>query len=602
MLGKFLLRRELALGFTLIEVIVGVVIFAGVGSAIYSTYLQLSKLSLKSRLMTQATAIASEYLEIVRNLPQTQVGIEGGLPAGVLPAWQTISRDGKNWQVHYVIRNVDDPFDGVIGGTPNDTAPADYKLVVVEVSCLSCDNFITQQLSTQVAPKFLETTGDNGALFIQVVNANGQPVPGANIHVENNILVPSLTIDDTTNNDGMLQLVDVPPATESYHIVATKTGYTQDQTYPPGDPDNPNPSQPDATVVSGQVTHVTLIIDQLSQLTINSLTLTCAAVPYVDFNLKGNKLIGTEPNVLKYDQDLTTNAAGNLTVSNLDWDSYYASLLGDTYDLLGTIPLMPLNLAPNSSQDLKLVVQAAHPHSLHVVVRDTATQLPLSGASVKVTKPGTEEIKLTGRGYLRQTNWKGGSGQENFIDETKYFSDDGNIETNNPVGELKLVKHGNSYEISGELISSTFDTGAASNFTTIEWQPGDQPPETGEAPIRFQLATNNDNTTWNFIGPDGTAATYYTTSGQPVSAAHNGDRYLRYRVFLSTADDGYTPNLSDIAITFVSGCVPPGQAYFTGLSSAVYDLEISLAGYETATAQVYLTPNWVSREVQLLPQ
>jgi len=584
------------------EVLVGIVIFAVIAIAIYSAFLQLFKISLNSRMRAQATAISSEYLEIARNLPYDQVGIQGGLPVGVLPALQTISRGDIDWQVRYVIRNIDDPFDGVIGGTPNDTAPADYKLVVVEVSCPTYSYLVTQQLSTQVTPKFLETTGNNGALFIQVVNANGQPVPGANIHVENNILIPALTIDDTSNNDGMLQLVDVPPAVESYHIVAIKTGYTQDQTYPPQDPSNPNPNQPDATVVSGQVTQVTLTIDRLSQLEVTSLSLTCVGVGYVDFNLKGSKLIGTEPDVLKYDQDLITNAVGNLTVSNLDWDSYYASLLGDTYDLLGTIPLLPLNLAPDSSQDLTLVVQNANPHSLHVIVRDTATQLPLSGASVHVTKPGFDEIKLTGRGYLRQTTWQGGSGQEDFIDDSKYFSDDGNIETSNPVGELKLAKHGNTYEINGELISSTFDTGAVSNFTTIEWQPGDQPSETGATPIKFQLATNNDNIIWNFVGPDGTAGTYYTTSGQPVSSVHSNDRYLRYKVSLTTDDDGYTPNLSELAVTFVSGCVPPGQAYFTGLSSAVYDLEISLAGYEIATAQVDLTPNWVSWEVRLLPE
>lgn len=37
-----------------------------------------------------------------------------------------------------------------------------------------------------------------------------------------------------------------------------------------------------------------------------------------------------------------------------------------------------------------------------------------------------------------QTNWSGGSGQDNFTDPLRYHSDDGNIDVNNPAGSIRL--------------------------------------------------------------------------------------------------------------------------------------------------------------------
>jgi hypothetical protein len=178
-----------------------------------------------------------------------------------------------------------------------------------------------------------------------------------------------------------------------------------------------------------------------------------------------------------------------------------------------------------------------------------------------------------------QQSWSGGSGQANFIDSSKYFQDDGNVSANSIPSGLRLLKLGSYYVSSGSLESSAFDTGTAlSSFTTLTWQPTSQDPATS---IKFQLASNNDNLTWNYSGPDGTNHTYYTVSGTTINNENN-NRYIRYKVFLSTQDQSKTPVLTSININYVSGCFTPGQVMFPGLDSSRGDqVTISAAGYQT---------------------
>jgi len=65
--------------------------------------------------------------------------------------------------------------------------------------------------------------------------------------------------------------------------------------------------------------------------------------------------------------------------------------------------------------------------------------------------------------------------------------------------------------------------------------------------LKFRVATNNDNATWSFRGPDGSPSSYYTDSGQRIWSGHNGDRYIRVRAyFWGTADK--TPVLHNVSV------------------------------------------------------
>ncbi|MFA6042634.1 MAG: carboxypeptidase regulatory-like domain-containing protein [Patescibacteria group bacterium] len=159
------------------------------------------------------------------------------------------------------------------------------------------------------------------------------------------------------------------------------------------------------------------------------------------------------------------------------------------------------------------------------------------------------------------------------------------------VDSLSIQVVVDAYAGSGTLTSSSFDTGTPSTFVTLSWNPESQPVGTGADSVRFQLATNDDNATWNYAGPDGTAGTYYTISGTPVAAAQQTKRYIRYRLFLQTADPQFSPGVSDVAVGYTSGCTPPGQSFFDALSVGTYTVTISKTGYNPFTQDVDVDGN-----------
>ncbi len=590
-------------GFTLIEVLVGVAVFVVVATAVYQAYANLFVITSANQYKILAINAANEQFEIARNLSYADVGEINGIPNGKLPHVQTWVRGGITFTITTTVRNVDLPYDGTLGGTPNDLSPADNKLVEVQIDCSTCKNYVPITLTTTIAPKNLETASTNGALFIKVFDGNGLPVQGADVHIVNTKATTTITIDDVTDINGMLQIVDVPPGVEAYAITISKEGYSTARTYPANGPDNPNPNQVDATVVLQQVTQVSFSIDALSTLSFSSVSDLCTPRPDINFTLTGSKLIGDE--MPKYSRNHVTNSQGKYVNTVMEWDSYTVVGTDADYDIIGINPLNAIQLNPNSTQEVMLVVSSKNPKSLLVTVKDSSTLLPVTESTVSVTGPGGySETDTTGRGYINQTDWSDGSGQVTFVDPQMYFTDDGGVDTDAPNGEIKLREAFGTYSSSGVLVSSTIDTGALSNFYNLVWSPTDQPVETGPSSLKFQFASNAEitaTTTWDFKGPDGTALTYYTTANSIISNVHNGDRYVRYKVFLSTDTATSTPNVSDVAFTFASSCRPPGQVVFSGLSGGNYDISVSKSGYTISTSSVMVTGDWTENTIILAP-
>ena len=374
----------------MVETLVGAAIFVLLAMSVYQAYSVTMDVIRLSRVKITATALGNEQFEIMRNLPYADVGIVNGLPHGKIPAVQTLTRDGKEFTVKTTIRSIDDPFDGTIGGTPNDISPADYKLAELEITCAACRNFPPLSLTTYIAPKNLESATTNGALFVKVFDALGQPIADANVHIVNRQTIPNFTIDDTTNKDGILEIVDAPPGAVAYEITVSKDGYTTEKTYTPGDSGNPTPSRPNATVLVQQLTQISFIIDKTSTLNVQSMSTTCQAIPNIVFSLKGQKLIGTSPNVYKYQATSTTDSTGKKVISGLDWDTYNTTFLDGSYNLAGIIPASTFSLNPGVTQDLKLILSPkTASSSLLVIVKDATTGLPLSDV----------QAHLTGNGY-----------------------------------------------------------------------------------------------------------------------------------------------------------------------------------------------------------
>jgi prepilin-type N-terminal cleavage/methylation domain-containing protein len=587
-------------GFSLVEVVVASAVFATVAIAIYQGFVSITTLVAASRDKVAMVDLINSEFELVRNLPYSSVGLQGGIPSGVLLATSTAVKDGREFSITRTIRNIDDPFDGTLGGSPNDLSPADYKMVQISISCTSCKKPLNFSAVSNVSPKNLETASTNGALFVRVFDANGNPVPQADVHITNAAL--GININDTTDNSGLLAVVDAPPALNSYRITVSKNGFTTDRTYATST-SNPNPLKPDATVLLQQLTQISFIIDKVSSIDLHTITDKCVPVADVPFAVNGTKLIGTNPDVYKWTGNFNTDASGYKNIANLEWDVFSFTTSGGFY-LAGIDPIPPISVLPNSNQNVDLIISPDSPAFFLVDVKEASTGLPISGATVKLSGNSYNKTLITDQGFLSQTDWSGGSGQTNFSDPTRFYSSDGNVDINNPAGELKLTNILGSYVASGEITSSIFDTGTSSNWSKVDISPTSQPPAAGVDSVRFQIATAPDNlasTTWNFVGPDGTGGSFYSISNNNINPIHNGDRYIKYKIFLSTADNTVTPNISDFAISFSSSCIPPGQALFSNLAHQNYSLDVTASGFTSQTILANINSDWQKQDVLLSP-
>ncbi|MCR4275662.1 MAG: prepilin-type N-terminal cleavage/methylation domain-containing protein [Candidatus Wolfebacteria bacterium] len=583
-------------GFTLIEALVASTLLLIISSSIYLTYANILEIILKNQWRAEAVAAIETEFETARKMNYSDIGILGGYPVGKLLATTTVQSGGGSFLLTTTVRNVDDPFDGTLGGTPNDTSPADYKIIEVEANCISCAGFggvASITMTTTVAPaKGLETTTNNGSLFINVLDAYGQPISGANVNVTNSSTTPPINITDTTNLNGVLQLVDIPTSTASYRIPVSKSGYSSERTYPAGAPSNPNPTKPDATVASQQVTSISFTIDRLSVINLSTQDKFCSPVPNSAFSIQGGKLIGTNPDILKYSANSQTDASGNKILNNLEWDTYGFTNSNTSYDLSGNLPLLPLTLNPSTTTNLKWLMEPKLPLALLATVKDQNNQ-PIDDVSVKITGNLIDKTQITGQRSFIQTDWSG----------SNYFSQSGDIETEAIPGTITLKSSNGTYTTSTQwLESNTFNLGASNvSFYSIDWLPASQPSQTGIDSLKFQLAANNDNSTWNYVGPDGTSNSFYTSSST-ISSLLNNNRYFRYKVFLNTVNPAYTPSLQEIEFYFSSSCIPLGQTLFNGLTNQTYTVTASKTGYQNYTnSAVSIFNDWQEFVINLLP-
>ncbi|MDP4008575.1 MAG: hypothetical protein Q8P68_05285 [Candidatus Peregrinibacteria bacterium] len=105
---------------------------------------------------------------------------------------------------------------------------------------------------------------------------------------------------------------------------------------------------------------------------------------------------------------------------------------------------------------------------------------------------------------------------------------------------------GTQYAQWGTFISQAFDSGSDSTiYTDILWT------QSGTGTIKFQLRSANSEESLSdadWIGPDGTTATYYTTSGTIINAASN-KRWIQLQA-LFLGDGTTTPILENITIPY----------------------------------------------------
>lgn len=180
------------------------------------------------------------------------------------------------------------------------------------------------------------------------------------------------------------------------------------------------------------------------------------------------------------------------------------------------------------------------------VMRDSTGNIVSSGgtidpstkqitSTVSWTSPRSSSLdqKMYLSRYQNQSSWKQTSNAD-FNTDTL---------TNLNVDPSGLVSLANG-QTSGTLTSTSFDAGKQVSFNYLDFT--DSVPSGSQ--IKIQIATNNDNITWNYVGPDGTSSSFFNSpTAIPLSALSG--RYLRYQVSFNTSSSNY-PTITNVSVSY----------------------------------------------------
>lgn len=385
-------------GQTLISVLIGIAIFLILANAVFTLIRGSFSITSFNRARITARHLAEEKVEFIRNLPYNDVGTSGGIPSGSIAQTETVTKNGLALIINTDITYIDDSFDLT---APSDLLPTDYKRVRVAVSwggiAGSRNNPVV--MVTDVAPKGVETTAGGGTLSIFVIDANGQPVPQSNVTITASTN-PAVNLTLDTGDNGRIILPGAITCNACYRVSATKSGFSTERTYAKSEVSNP--TKPDLSILSGKLTEVTLSIDHTANLTIHSTDNRVSGFTpkgNVPFQMRGAKITGTKSNgtiVYKYDQTLTTDGSGNLTLSNLEWDNYSIFMnSGTTFDISGTNPLVPLTIQPATTSMFTFATDNHTSNNLLVTFLNSTSQ-QVSSVSAKLVKGASTLTGVSG--------------------------------------------------------------------------------------------------------------------------------------------------------------------------------------------------------------
>ena len=391
-------------GQILLSILIAIAIFSILAHALFTLVASSFDLVTFNKARITARHLAQEKMELIRNLPYNKVATIGGIPSGdLIPQVETVSKNGLNYTIKTSTIYIDDPFDGL---APDDTIPEDYKRVRVEVSWegLAASRKNPVVLITDITAL---ATGnlDGGTLVIRVFDANGNPVPQAEVTIFADGITPIVDLTQTTDSNGQIILPGATECIECYRITVTKNTpsvqMSVDRTY--FSSEVTNPLKPHASIFPDQVTQISFVIDQLGSINISSLDSreeNFTPLGNVSFRLYGNKIIGTDAYaqpVYKYDQVLTTNESGNIVLSDMEWDVYHVVMPSPTSkDISATRPLLPLNLIPGGNMVFEFAVSPFSTNSFFITVKDNSQNLIASASARLYNDFGFEEIKTTG--------------------------------------------------------------------------------------------------------------------------------------------------------------------------------------------------------------
>lgn len=298
-----------------------------------------------------ASTLATSQMEYLKALPYNSLAVAGGsiYSTNPLPATTTKTFNGVKYTMKTSISYVDDAYDGCAsyptqalkqtycrnyppptGAPATDTNPADYKIIDVVVTDPGGNHLA--DLNTQVSARVSETASTTGALFVKVIDDNGNPVTGANVAVANVTVVPNVAVNDNTDENGIAIFYGLPPDTNAfdYTITASNSGYSSLSTIIPNGA--LQPTYPSQKIFSQASSYVTLTIrpQGVNSLVVEATDPSGTALSGAKIYIKGGykKYTAIADTTYYYDNKTpsdirpTTDASGLAAVSNLTPGSY----------------------------------------------------------------------------------------------------------------------------------------------------------------------------------------------------------------------------------------------------------------------------------------
>ena len=347
------------------------IVFVGLATAFQGAI----KLLSENKARSTATALANEKMESIRNLPYEEIGTSGGIPQGEIPQEESTTSNGISFIIKTFIQYIDDPADGLDLQDENGVT-ADYKKVRVEASWQGRAGEKSVVLISNFSPQGIETITGGGTLIIYVLDAAFSPLPRAEVKIENSEVSPSISLTTLTNDQGKV-IFPGSPASDSYEITVTKTGYSIAQTYDVT-VQNPTPSPGHLSILEGKTTEATFLIDRLGSKSVETVLYSeeepLSLIPNLAFQMKGQKTIGRDAEgdlIYKYSKNLTTDQNGHLAISSLEWDAYQITVSSATgYDIMESCPPQPANLLPGDSIATTLTLTAHTQNTFLILVKE----------------------------------------------------------------------------------------------------------------------------------------------------------------------------------------------------------------------------------------
>lgn len=261
------MRATYTRGLSLIDTVVGVALLLIIFLALFGMFRASIALTAAAKARAGATALATEQMEYIRSVTYANTGTVGGIPQGVIPQEEERILNGRTYTVRTFIQYVDDPKDGE-GVNDETSIITDYKKIKVDVIYEINGREDRVTLVSNRTPKGIETTEGGGNLRINVINALGESVSGAQVRIQNTNTTPTTDVTTFTGSGGFVFLPGAATST-GYRVTVSKTSYSSAQTYDQ-DSSNVSPNPGHLTIVEAETTQSTFIIDVLSTLRVET--------------------------------------------------------------------------------------------------------------------------------------------------------------------------------------------------------------------------------------------------------------------------------------------------------------------------------------------